>query len=96
MQIADWILAVDVEVAVDVVQSLHHLMNVDEGTDQDQAAQNIPQPEGSGAQLGVHAAASCLVAHTLGQVVHPDQGINAQGDGCQVLYRHSHSTVNRW
>lgn len=73
-------IAVCVVAAGDVVHSLDDLVGVDVRTNNDQAAENIPEPESGSAEIGLHAAGTSLIADTLGNLMEPDEGENTTGN----------------
>lgn len=54
-------------------------MLINQRSDPDQSSQNVPAPEGAGTEAIGNAAAHQLVADPLADIVHPDNGVNAQG-----------------
>ena len=83
-----FLLADGVVAAVDQVHGLEQLVAVNEGTHENQKAQNIPQPEVGGAELIAQVAALQLAADTGGQVVVPNQRQDTQGQGQQEGHGH--------
>ena len=72
-------LAVDVVVLAQLVHCLQQLVGVNQGTDADQGAQDVPAPEGAGAKAVADAAALQLVADSCADLVVPDKGSDAEG-----------------
>lgn len=62
------------------VHCLAHLVGVDERTDEDQAAEHEPEPEGGGAEIRGKAAGARFAAEALGHLVIPDERKDAAGD----------------
>lgn len=70
--------AADVVVCREKVHCLEKLVRVNEGADDDQTAENAPQPEGACVEVVGDAAAAQLVSDAAAELVRPDDGINAQ------------------
>lgn len=76
-----WILeAVCVVAGCDRVHRFADLVYIDKRTDDDQAAENVPEPVGGGAEISLEAACARFVADTLGDLMEPDDAHDAAGD----------------
>jgi len=62
------------------VQGLADSVLIDEGSDDNEGAEDVPQPEGAGVEGVVDAAAGKLVADAVAQAVIPHKGSDAEGD----------------
>lgn len=69
--------ALGVIVGAEHVHSGEQLVRVDKGAYNNQRAQHVPQPEGSGVELIGQVPAQQLTAHAVGEAVGPDQGHDA-------------------
>lgn len=72
-------LAVDIVVSVHLVDSLKHLVQINKGSDKDERADNIPQPEISSAEAVGDAASFQFVADSVGNSVIPNNTGNTKG-----------------
>lgn len=74
-------LTVHVVMPVHQIRGLEQLVQVDKGSNNDQAAQNIPEPEVGRAEAVCNTASDQLIADTVGNFVIPNDGADAKGDG---------------
>ena len=74
-------LALCVIVFAQQIHSIAQLVQVDERTYENQAAQHVPAPEGAGAEAVSNTATAQLVTDTSGDPMTPYDSANAQGDG---------------
>ena len=74
------ILTAEVIVLAHKVGCLKELIHIHEGTDADEAAENVPKPEVSSAEVVGYTAASNLHSDSVGDVVIPNYACNTAGD----------------
>ena len=59
-------------------------MCVDEGANDDEGAEEVPEPEIGSAEFVVISSALDFPAYTGGEGVHPDESVDTKGDSAQI------------